>query len=308
MMDWLLFSVALMVLPFLAIGTIRLLKARLQNRIGPPILQPVYNFFKLLGKEEVVSNDASWLFRFCAVANLCLALFLALILPWLSFKPVFLIEDLFLAIYLLALLRFFSILQALDAGSPFGGFGASREATLSLLVEPAVVLSLAAVAVIARSTDLGDMFSFARPHTLHDLTVWSTAGAALFLATLAELSRMPVDDPTTHLELTMVHEAMVIESSGPNLALVELSYSVRLVVMFGLAGQCFIHALACVIHPQASTLAVLSLLVIFSMLLITALVETVVVKLRWTRVPEYVAYAITMALLAAGGAIMGRMT
>jgi formate hydrogenlyase subunit 4 len=303
--QWILFTVALMVVPPSTIGLIRKSKALLQNRTGPSILQPFFNLAKLLQKSEVISEDASWLFRFAPAFNLCALFALALMVPWTSFTPSWSAgQDFFLVIYLLAAIRFTTILAAMDAGSPFGAFSSSREATLSMLVEPAVILSLVALGIAAGSSNLAQIFSYGGGYRLLDVPLWLMSGLGLFMASQVELSRMPVDDPTTHLELTMVHEAMVIENSGSNLALVELGYALRMTILYGMAGQCFIHALCCFITLNAATLALLSITVIFCLAFSTAVAETLMVKLRWTRVPEFIAYVLTMSLLASLSAII----
>ena len=201
------------------LGCLRKAKARLQNRIGASVLQPYYDLYKLFCKGETVSDVASWIFRNTAAINFSVIFLIAICVPWLSFKPNFVGADLVLVIYMFAVARFFTVLAALDTGSAFAGFGASREVTLAMLVEPAIMLCLASMAVVAGSTDLNVIFSYQNISMSHSNALWAMAGTGLFLASLVELSRMPVDDPTTHLELTMVHEAMILENSGPNLAL-----------------------------------------------------------------------------------------
>lgn len=307
--NWLFFQATLIVLPALLLGLIRKTKARLQNRVGPPIMQPLYNFAKLFNKTETVSQTASWIFRSSTAINLSVILLVAFLVPWLSYKPAIPGDDLFLVIYLLALARFVVILSSLDTGSPFGAFGGSREATLALLVEPAVVLSLVALAVPAHSTNLGQIFSFSGQGSVLALPLWLLAGVGLFLSSLVELSRMPIDDPTTHLELTMVHEAMILENSGRNLALTEYAYALRMAVLYGLSAQCFLHAL-CSIWPLGELArAAISIAGLLLMALITAVIEGTAVKLQWRKAPEFIAYGLTMGLLAslvaiAGGALL----
>lgn len=288
----------LMTLPVITIGIIRKVKARLQNRIGPPVLQPVFNLIKLFGKGEIQSTDSTWLFKFSASINLAAALYLAFLVPWLPFKPDIAGDDIFLVVYLFALIRFFTIISSLDAGSAFGAFGASREATLSTLTEPAIVLAFVSLGISAGSTDFSQMFASNPNPRIIDVALWTLAGMGFFLTSLVELSRMPIDDPTTHLELTMVHEAMTIENSGPNLALVELAYAVRMLILYGLIAQCFIHALLALIPLSASVVTGLSVILILVLAAVTALIESFSLKLAWKRNPEFIAYALTMSLLA----------
>lgn len=291
-------------LPFLTLGIIRKMKARFQNRLGPPLFQSLYNILKLMSKGETVSTDSSYLFRMGPLICFATVLLLALLLPWVPVAPALPGRDLFLIVYLFALVRFFAIISSLDVGSPFGAFAASREATLSLLTEPAIVLALVALGLSVHTTDLGVVFAAPTSTRLVDVPLWILSGTALFLASLVELSRMPIDDPSTHLELTMVHEAMVIENSGPNLALIELSYALRLVLLFGLCAQCFVHALL-VIAPLSSIVTLILVpVLILGLAAFTAVIESFAVKLAWRKNPEFIAYALTMSLLASLAAVV----
>lgn len=296
---------SIVILPFIVIGLIRKVKARLQNRVGPPIFQSLFDFIKLFRKTETVSRDSSWIFRGSTLINFAAMIVLAFLMPWMPFRLSIPGDDIFLVIYLFALVRFFSIISALDTGSPFGAIGGSREAMLSLLTEPGIMLSFVALALSARTSNLNQIFAIPSPTSqLPVMALWLLAGTGLFLASLVELSRMPIDDPTTHLELTMVHEAMIIENSGVNLALVEFTYSLRLVILFGLAAQCFLHGLLLVISLSFLSIALLSVALIFLFALLTALVESFAVKLAWRKNPDFIAYSLTMSLLACLTAVL----
>jgi formate hydrogenlyase subunit 4 len=225
--------------------------------------------------------------------------------PWLCYKPLIPGGDLFLIVYLFALSRMFMILASLDAGSAFGAFGASREVTLAMLVEPATILSLASLGALSHTSDLNAIFSFDNL-ALRDLTgLWLSVGTALILASMVELSRMPVDDPTTHLELTMVHEAMILEASGRNLALIEYAHALRMSISFGLAAQCYMRAIPEIWEMNAWAQAGINLAMLFLIACGIGVFESVAVKLRWRKVPEFIAYCLTMSLLAGMGAIAG---
>jgi formate hydrogenlyase subunit 4 len=297
-LQWLGFLATMLLVPPLALGFTRKLKARLQNRVGAPIYQPFLDMVRLFKKAETVSETTSWVFRTSAIINFAGMIVLAFLIPWISYKPTITSDDLFLVVYLFALCRFFTVLSALDAGSAFGGFGASREVTLSLLVEPAVVLALVSLGVVAKSTNLGIIFSYGQLAAVSNPILWLLSAAGLFMAALVELSRMPVDDPTTHLELTMVHEAMTLENSGRNLALIEYAHWLKLTMLLGLCGQCVLHACYTVRHWHAGTLGILSLVFLMVMLIILAVVESNTVKLRWTKIPEFIAYSVAMSLLS----------
>ncbi|MDP3508672.1 MAG: NADH-quinone oxidoreductase subunit H [Candidatus Melainabacteria bacterium] len=295
-LETLAFIATFLLLPPLLIGIIRKTKARFQNRIGAPLLQPYFDLLKLLSKGETISKHTSWIFRSTAAINVSLLIILAFLAPWTSLRPFNLGADLFLVIYLLALTRFFTVLSALDAGSAFGGFGASREVTLALLVEPAVILCLAAIGSVSQTSDLGIAFSFDNVALINQPGLWFIAGCGLFLASLVELSRMPADDPTTHLELTMVHEAMILENSAANLALVEYAHFLKILILLGISSQCLLHAIPFFWHTNQLVLALFSIFSIMILAVSIAVIESVAVKLRWTKLPEFIAYSVAMSI------------
>ena len=297
--------VSMAVLPFLTVGLIGKVKAFMQNRIGAPLLQPFYDFAKLANKDQTISATTTIVFLLSSAVNASTMILIALLAPWLSFKPSVPGDDLFLFLYLLALLRFMIILSALDAGSSFGAFSASREAYLAMLVEPAAFISLAALGLLVDNSSLSAIFSFTNPCTIYDAPVWLAAALGLFLASMVDLSRMPIDDPTTHLELTMVHEAMILENSGRNLALVEFTHLLKMVVLYGLSTQCLLHVATLVWHIGQFGLGILSVVGILLLAVGTAIIEATTVKLQWLRTPEFIAFALTISLFAAVGALIG---
>jgi formate hydrogenlyase subunit 4 len=297
LLHWLVFLAFVLIAPPLTIGIIRKTKARMQNRIGAPIFQPLLDLQKFLKKGETISTVTSWVFRNTSVVSLIAIFAVACLVPWVSFKPAASGADIFYVIYLLALARFFTVLAALDAGSVFGGFGASREVTLALLVEPAIVLCFASLGCVAHTSDLNQIFAFSEPLTRSQSSLWTVAGTGLFIASLVELSRMPVDDPTTHLELTMVHEAMFLEYSGRNFAIAEYTHYLKLCVMFGVAGQCFMHAIPFFWNAGPALQALGSIAALLISIVTVALIESTVVKLRWTKLPEFISYSVIMSLL-----------
>jgi formate hydrogenlyase subunit 4 len=303
-LDWIYFGLFAFILPPLILGILRKTKARLQNRIGASILQPYYDLYKLFCKGETVSDIASWIFRNTAAINFSILFLIAICIPWLSFKPHCSGADLILVIYMFAMARFFTVLSALDTGSAFGGFGASREVTLAMLVEPAIMLCLASLACVAGSTDLNAIFSYTNTGMSHANALWLMAGTGLFLASLVELSRMPVDDPTTHLELTMIHEAMILENSGPNLALTFLAHYLKMSILWGVCVQCFMHACSYFWTTSDIIRALASVVGIMLVAAFVALIEGTSVKLRWTKLPEFIAFAVAMSLFCVFIAVM----
>lgn len=292
----LLFAINLLIVPLLLVGIIRKVKALMQTRLGAPILQPFFDLAKLWKKAETISETASWIFVWAPRISLGVAVVAACCVPWagvllpIGWAPM---TNLLLVLYLLALGKFFGMLAAMDTGSAFGGLGASREATISLLVEPALLLGLGALAVGAGSTDLSTIYA----GNLHPL-VALLVGITLIFTALAELSRMPIDDPTTHLELTMVHEAMILENSGRNLAVTEYAVALRGCIYLGIAAQTLLHA-----WPAYSSLPCLlrygiSLGALFSLGIAVAMAEGVLVKLKWRRIPHFLTASLVISLFA----------
>lgn len=297
-LNWLLFIASIVFLPLLTLGFIRKTKARMQSRIGPPLLQPMYDLLKLMRKGETISTTMSGVFRLSSVMVMADTSLLAWFIPWLCFKPWAPQADLFLIVYMFAFARVFTLLGALDSGSAFGAFSASREATLSLLVEPAILLALVALGIYTGSSDLRVIFSLTTVQNFVGSGIWIAAGMAILFSSLVELSRMPVDDPTTHLELNMVYEAMILEASGRNLSLIEFAHALKMSIFFGLTAQCFLRAV-----PQFSTLscsvqAFLNIGGLFSVAIFVGLLESLIVKLQWRKVPEFIAYILSWSLMA----------
>ncbi len=289
-------ALALLLAPGL-VGLIRWMKARLQNRCGAPVFQPYWELRKLFQKEVVVSNNASWLFRatpFIVFASVVAVTFLVPILAVpLPFDGV---GDLLVVVYLLLLGTFFLSLAGLDPGSPFGGMGASREMTVAALAEPTVALAIFPLALSAGSTNLGQIV--ARTMTLSPGHL--LAFGALFIVTLAETGRLPIDNPATHLELTMIHEAMVLEYSGRYLALIEWAAAVKLLIFFSLLGNLFVPwGVSMALTPATLAVAGASLLAKLVVLAgVVAVLETRIAKLRLFRVPELLSASFVLALLA----------
>ena len=284
------------------VGFIRWLKARLQGRRGAAPWQPYFELRKLFGKEAVISHTASWIFTATPFVLFGTSVLVASVVP-LIIAPAgrFLIGDLFATVYLLLLGTFFLALAGLDTGSPFGGMGASREMTVVALTEPTVALSIVALALNAGSTSFSQIVS----HTLAQPSAALGPGhllafAALFIVTLAETGRLPVDNPATHLELTMIHEAMILEYSGPYLALIEWGAALKLLVFLALAANLFMPwGIALWLSPAAIAIGLLSFVAKLGVLAVAiAVLETRVAKLRLFRVPELLSASFVLALLA----------
>jgi formate hydrogenlyase subunit 4 len=284
------------------VGFVRWLKARLQNREGAVPWQPYFELKKLFGKEMIISTNASWLFHFSPYIIFTTTVAVTLLIPLIAvpspFEPV---GDLLMVVYLLLAGTFFLSLAGLDPGSAFGGMGASREMTVAAIAEPTLAVAIFAMAIGAGSTNLSHIVvgTMANP----GLTIspgHMLAFAALFVVTLAETGRLPVDNPSTHLELTMIHEAMILEYSGRYLALIEWASWLKLLIFFSLLSNLLIPwGLATIITPLTVAIAILTLVLKLALFAIgIAFLETRIAKLRLFRVPELLGVSFVLALLA----------
>jgi formate hydrogenlyase subunit 4 len=292
---------ALVLAPAL-VGFILWLKARLQGRRGAPAWQPYFELRKLFGKEAVVSHTASWIFHATPFVVFGTSVVVASLVPLvLAPSDPLVIGDLFAVVYLLLLGTFFLALAGLDTGSPFGGMGASREMTVVALTEPTVAMSIVALALKAGSTGFSQIVAATVANPSAALGPGHLmAFAALFIVTLAETGRLPVDNPSTHLELTMIHEAMVLEYSGPYLALIEWGGALKLLLFFALAANLFMPwGIAVSLAPAALAIGLVTFVGKLGVLAIAvAVLETRVAKLRLFRVPELLSASFVLALLA----------
>lgn len=293
-------GVVLLLAPGLT-GFVRLVKARLLRRRGPSVLQPYRDIMRLCRKEAIVADTASWLFAVTPYLVFAATWVAAALVPTFATGLIFgWTADLIALIALLATARFFLALAGMDVGTSFGGIGASREVMIASLAEPAMLLIVFALALVAGSTQLSTIAAvFATPAVGLRVTLAMTL-IALVMVAIAENARIPVDNPSTHLELTMVHEAMVLEYSGRHLAMIELAASLKLLLYLSLICAVFTPwGLA----PAAGDPAALATgfaayivkLAIGGVLL--ALFETAIAKMRVFRVPAFLSVALMLGLL-----------
>ena len=285
---------ALLVMPFVLHGIINRVKSLWSGRKGPPILQLLYDVIRLLRKSSVYSSTTTPLFRIAPYVLLVTAVSSAAIAPLLGSTPLasFPFDFVWLA-YAWGLGRMAIMLAAMDTGSSFEGMGAAREATFSTLVEPALFLIVGALCLVSRT------------HTLHEalaprldngaaVVVWGCAIVALTIVLQVEAARMPIDDPATHLELTMVHEVMVLDHSGPDLAVIHTAAAVKLFV-----GSSIIATL---LNPWAGVSTLRSALANVALCIAVAVtlgtVESLVARLRLRTVPQYVVVALASGVVA----------
>jgi len=283
-------------------GFIKTMKARLQTRRGPGVLQPYRDLYKLLRKGVVIPETASWLFAVTPYVVFLTTVLAGLMIPMVSTDaPLGLFGGVLAVIYLLALGRFFLALGGLDTGSPFGGLGSSREMTISALAEPAMMLAVFTVAISANSTSLSEVARVAVGQEWRFLAPSQMlAAAAMSMVLIAETGRIPVDNPATHLELTMIHEAMILEYSGPNLALIEWGASIKQLLLMTLLINSFWPFGLQAGWSLAGGVTSLGYLLLKLALLSCAVVvlETTNAKMRLFRVPEMLAVAFTLGALA----------
>jgi len=293
----------LLALPPFIIGLIRKVKARLQCRRGASVLQPYADLAKLFKKQPVVSSTTSWIFTATPYIVFSSTLAAGLLVPiFVSQNPFNFAGNVIALVYLLALGTFFLILAGLDAGSAFGGMGSSREAIVATLAEPAMMLSIFAIALTAGSTNLSTIvhktalmegiITAPPPHLM--------ALVAFFVVALAETGRVPVDNPATHLELTMIHEAMLLEYSGRYLALLEWAAGIKLLVFLSVIANVFAPwGIATSVTPAKVAVGMVVYVVKVSALaLLIGVIESMFAKLRLFRVPELLGAAFILSLLA----------
>ena len=293
--------VLLAVSPFI-VGLIRKVKARLQVRRGASVFQPYADLAKLFRKQPVVSTTTSWIFTVTPYILFASTLTAGLLVPvFVSRMPLAFAGNIIALVYLLALGTFFLILAGLDAGSAFGGMGSSREAIVASLTEPAMILSIFAIALTAGSTNLSTIVhkTALLEGIVTDPSPHLMALAALFIVAIAETGRVPVDNPATHLELTMIHEAMILEYSGRYLALVEWAAGLKLMVFLTLIANVFAPwGIATSVEPTALGVGLVTYLVkVSGLAVLIGVIESMFAKLRLFRVTDLLGVAFILALL-----------
>lgn len=287
--------IALVILAPLVQGIIKNTKGRLQSRRGPGYFQPYFDFAKFLAKDSVISPTVSWVFHFAPYIYFATAIGAAALVPTVFTGPGMQFDNLFTLVYLFALGRFFLAIASLDAGSSFGGMGGSREMFISVLVEPALMITLFTVAFNANSTVLSSMASAAAGAPVSLSTV--LAAAAFLIITVAETGRVPVDNPDTHLELTMVHEGMVLEYSGRPVGLIFWASTIKQFIFILILVKLFIPWDFPGFDSTMMSAVSVGIKVLF-MAVLLACIESSTNKMRLFRVPGLMAAAGCLSLLA----------
>jgi len=282
-------------------GLVRKIKARLTRRRGASVIQPYRDLMRLLRKEVVLAENASWLFRVSPYMIFAATWVAAALVPTFAIGLHFTwTADLIALVALLGSARFFLALAGMDVGTSFGGIGSSREMMIGAFAEPAMLLMAFTVALVAGSTQLSNIVAFMASGGVGIRVSMGMALIALIIVALAENARIPVDNPATHLELTMVHEAMVLEYSGRHLAMIELAASLKLLLYLALIGCVFFPWGIAPANAGSVGLAVGGVFFLVKLALggtLLALFETSIAKMRVFRVPDFLGAALMLGLL-----------
>ncbi len=271
----------LLTLPLLFVGIINKLKSRFVGKRGPSIYQPYYDVTKLLKKGEVLSTVSSLIFRVAPSINLACVIIAALLLTVCHFNG-----DFILFSYVLALGKFFTVIAAMDTGSSFEGMGASREVSYTSFVEPAFFILISSIAALNGIFSFESLFGLMQSKSEILILVAVLVIFDIFLMILIEGSRIPIDDPKTHLELTMIHEVMVLDNSGVDLAFIHYASAMKMML--------FATLIALIVNPQWWVY----FLIILAIAFLIAVIETLCARIRLTHIIEYTFTMISVALIA----------
>lgn len=285
----------------LCIGVVRKIKARFQNRVGASIIQPYRDLWKLFHKDEVISEDASWIFKCAPYIIFSTTVIIGASIP--LFTTIFSINalgDLLVVIYLVAFGTFFLALAGMDVGSAFGGFGSSREMTVSALTEGGLMFSILVPALSAHSTNLFAISGAVASFSFFAFAPMILALAAFMIAMLAETGRFPFDNPATHLELTMIHEAMILEYSGKRLALTEWAAANKFFIFLALGANLFFPwGMSSSERLGDVPLALILFFVkILAFSVFVAVLESTIVKFRFFRLPDLLFTSFILSIIA----------
>jgi formate hydrogenlyase subunit 4 len=281
-------------------GWVQRVKCHMQNRAAPSLFQPYRDLAKLLRKHTVLAENASWLFRSAPYIVFGATILAAAVVPLIALKlPTAAIADAIVLVGFLALARFFLALAGLDIGTAFGGMGSSREMMIGALAEPVLLMTVFTVSMSAATTNLSEAMGYTLSSGVVLRPSFLFAALGLALVAVAETGRVPVDNPATHLELTMVHEAMILEYTGRHLALIEWASKIKLMLYMVLIANLFVPAGIATdfTAPELfqGVVAIFAKLALLGVVLVTW--ETVMAKMRVFRVPPYLGFAFLLSLL-----------
>lgn len=300
---WIIQLILVPVLSPLGIGLIKKTKARLQNRQGASIFQPYKDLWKLLHKDETISTDASWIFKFAPLCIFAVTIVVGASIPlFIHLSQGTGTSDMLVIVYTLAIGTFFLALAGMDTGSAFGGFGSSREMTISALAEGGFIFSFLTLALISGTTDLfGISAAIISSYSQFFLPIL-LAFVGFCIVLLAETARFPFDNPATHLELTMIHEAMILEYSGKKLALMEWAAANKLLIFASLGANLFFPWGMSSSEEIGAILAgffvfVLKMFVFYTAI---AIIESSIAKFRFFRLPDLLVISFIFNVIAIG--------
>lgn len=283
----------LLIVPFLMIGVIKKTKAFWAGRKGVSLFQPIWDFLRLMKKDAVYSKTTSWVFRFAPVVSFASIIFAALFVPMVNGYAIINMQFAFIVFaYILAFGKFFSLIAALDTGSSFEGMGASREACFSTLVEPAFFITLASIAALSQNYSFASFKSILENAGVYGYLIIALAVVALFVMLLIEGCRVPVDDPTTHLELTMIHEVMILDNSGVDLGFITWGAAIKMFLFEALIANLVIPY---GLNDWVAVAVFLAIIFLLSVLIGT--IESGIARFRMTHVFEFIFIMSLLALL-----------
>ncbi|MBR1617361.1 NADH-quinone oxidoreductase subunit H [bacterium] len=270
--------------PFLFVGVIKKTKAFWAGKKGASIFQPLYDFFRLLKKETVYSSTTSWVFKITPILNLSVVLFASLLVPLAFGQAILDIPFAFVVFsYVLGFSKFFSLISALDTGSSFEGMGASREACFSTIVEPAFFIAMGSITALCNATNFINLKLILDNAGIYGILIIVCAIITLFIMLLVEGCRVPVDDPATHLELTMIHEVMILDNSGIDLALITWASMIKMFLISSLIASLIIPL---GLSLTASVLGFLGIIFLISIIIGT--LESSIARIRMTHIFEFI--------------------
>lgn len=287
----------LLIAPFFILGVIKKTKAFWAGRKGVSIFQPYWDFIKLLKKDQVISETTSWIFRFSPIVIFATTVIAGLFAPMLCGNSIINIEGAFIIFsYILGLGKFFALISAMDTGSSFEGMGASREACFTTLIEPAFFIIMASIIALTNNYTFGCLNLILEKAGNFGILIAILAILALFIMLVTECSRVPVDDPTTHLELTMIHEVMILDNSGQDLAVITWSAGIKMVILEAIIANFILPTSLCsTIGFGWSALAFIAVLGLIAMVVGT--VESAIARFRMSHVFEFVFAMSSFALI-----------
>ncbi|MBE7703320.1 MAG: hydrogenase [Cyanobacteria bacterium SIG28] len=283
----------LLLFPFLMVGIIKKTKAFWSGRKGVSLLQPLWDFLRLLNKETVYSETTSWIFRFSPVISLATVIFASLFVPLAFGEAIIDVKFAFIIFaYTLGLGKIFSLFSALDTGSSFEGMGASREACFSTIVEPAFFITMATIAALSQNFSFTSFKLICDNAGIYGVLIIALVTFTLLIMLLVESCRVPVDDPTTHLELTMIHEVMILDNSGADLGFITWASAIKMFLFSSLIANLFLPT-----DLTAFNTVLIFLVLSVLIAIIIGTIESAIARFRMTHVFEFIFIMTLTALL-----------